>query len=127
MPDNVTNVPVRECRLSFGARGRGAHSANLPILINMNSWKKLTKEEQGILLTAGEMTELQMPWIGDKLQAEEDAALAKLGVKITNVPADQVAAMKKAFSDSVWGLGEKCCGDAAKKLRELAVKAGLSP
>ena len=26
----VKIMPVRECRLSFGARGRGAHSANLP-------------------------------------------------------------------------------------------------
>ena len=38
-------------------------TSTLPILINMNSWKKLT-EEKGILLAAGEMTELQMPWIG---------------------------------------------------------------
>jgi len=35
--------------------------------------------------------------------------------------------MKKAFSDSLWALGEKCCGDDAKKMRELAVKAGISP
>lgn len=102
-------------------------TSTLPILINMGSWKKLTKEEQGILLAAGEMTELQMPWIGDKLQAEEDAKLAELGVKITPIPADKVAAMKKAFSDSIWALGQKCCGDAATKMRDLAVKAGLSP
>jgi TRAP-type mannitol/chloroaromatic compound transport system substrate-binding protein len=102
-------------------------TSTLPILININSWKKLNAEEQGILLAAGEMTELQMPWIGDKLQAEEDAKLAELGVKITQVPADKVAAMKKAFSDSLWKLGEKCCGDDAKKMRELAVKAGISP
>lgn len=102
-------------------------TSTLPILINMGSWKKLTKEEQGILLASGEMTELQMPWIGDKLQAEEDAKLAELGVKITQIPADKVQAMRKAFSDGIWALGEQCCGEAAKKMRELAVKAGLSP
>jgi len=102
-------------------------TSTLPILINLAKWKKLTKEEQGILLTAGEMTELQMPWIGDALQAEEDRALEAKGVKITRIPADKIAAMRKAFSDGVWGLGEKCCGDASKKMRELAVKAGLSP
>ncbi|MAL61898.1 MAG: TRAP transporter substrate-binding protein DctP [Pseudomonadota bacterium] len=102
-------------------------TSTLPILMNMNSWKKLNAEEKGILLQAGEMTELQMPWIGDELQAQEDAKLAKLGVKITQIPADKVAAMKKAFSDSLWALGEKCCGDDAKKMRDLAKKAGISP
>jgi TRAP-type C4-dicarboxylate transport system substrate-binding protein len=102
-------------------------TSTLPILINLAKWKKLTKEEQGILLTAGEMTELQMPWIGDALQDKEDRALEAKGVKITRIPADKIDAMRKAFSDGVWGLGEKCCGDASKKMRELAVKAGLSP
>ena len=60
-------------------------TSTLPILINMNSWKKLNAGK-GILLAAGEMTELQMPWIGDKLQAQEDAKLAELGVKITQIP-----------------------------------------
>lgn len=102
-------------------------TSTLPLLMNMNSWGKLTKEEQNILLLAGEMTELEMPWIGDQMQAEEDAQLKKLGVKITTIPADKIVAMRKAFSDSIWELGEKCCGKAAKEMRALAVKAGLSP
>ena len=94
--------------------------------MNLKSYKKLTKEKQNILLQAGYLTELEMPWIGDQVQAEEDAALAKKGVKITRLPADQVSKMRKAFSESIWGLGEKCCGADAKKLRELSEKAGLS-
>jgi TRAP-type C4-dicarboxylate transport system substrate-binding protein len=102
-------------------------TSTLPILMNMNSWGKLTKEEQNILLQAGKMTELEMPWIGDQMQAEEDAKLAKLGVKITRIPDDKISEMRKAFSSSIWALGEKCCGAAAKQMRALAVKAGLSP
>ena len=102
-------------------------TSTLPILMNMKSFNKLTKEERNILLQAGKLTELEMPWIGDKMQAEEDAELAKLGVKVTRIPADKIAEMRKAFADSLWTLGEKCCGAAAKKMRALAVKAGLSP
>ena len=102
-------------------------TSTLPILMNMNSWKKVTKEEQSILLQAGYQTELEMPWIGDQMQAEEDAQLEKFGVKITRIPADQIPVMRKAFSDSLWKLGEACCGQAAKDMRALAVKAGLSP
>ena len=102
-------------------------TSTLPILMNMNSWKKLTKEEQSILLQAGYQTELEMPWIGDQMQAEEDAQLEKFGVKITRIPADQIPVMRKAFSNGLWKMGEECCGQAAKDMRALAVKAGLSP
>jgi len=102
-------------------------TSTLPILINMGSWKKLSQAEKNILLSAGEMTELQMPWKGDALQAKEDAELEKLGVKITQISADKVAGMRKAFSDGLWKLGAKCCGEDASKMRALAVKAGLSP
>lgn len=113
-------VAKHKVRPTFG-------TSTLPILINMGKWKKLKKDEQSILLAAGKMTELEMPWIGDQLQAKEDATLAAKGVKITQVPADQIPAMKKAFSDGLWALGEKCCGEDSKKMRALAVKAGLSP
>jgi TRAP-type mannitol/chloroaromatic compound transport system substrate-binding protein len=102
-------------------------TSTLPLLMNMASYNKLTKEEQNILLLAGKMTELEMPWIGDQMQAEEDAKLAKLGVKITRIPADKVAEMRKAFAEGIWALGEKCCGSAAKQMRAMAVKAGLTP
>ena len=95
--------------------------------MNLASYNKLTKEEQNILLQAGKMTELQMPWIGDQMQAEEDAKLAKLGVKVTRIPADKIAKMRKAFSDGLWALGDKCCGRAAKEMRALAIKAGITP
>ncbi|MBK19908.1 MAG: C4-dicarboxylate ABC transporter substrate-binding protein [Rhodospirillaceae bacterium] len=101
-------------------------TSTLPFLMNLKSFNKLSKEKQNILLQAGYMTELEMPWKGDQVQAKEDAELAKRGVKITRIPAGEVAKMRKAFSESIWKLGEKCCGEDAKKLRALAEKAGLS-
>ena len=94
--------------------------------MNLKSFNKLSKEKQNILLQAGYITELEMPWKGDKVQAKEDAELAKRGVKITRLPENQIAKMRKAVSSSIWALGDKCCGADAKKLRELAEKAGLS-
>ena len=101
-------------------------TSTLPFLMNLKSFNKLSKEKQNILLQAGYITELEMPWKGDKVQAKEDAELAKRGVKITRLPENQIAKMRKAFSSSIWALGDKCCGADAKKLRELAEKAGLS-
>lgn len=100
--------------------------STLPILMNMDSYEKLTREERDILLQAGYRTELEMPWIGDQMQAEEDVKLTELGVKITRVPAEKVPAMREAFAESNWENGMQCCGKAAKELRALAKKAGLT-
>ncbi len=112
-------VAKHKVRPTFG-------TSTLPFLMNLRSFNKLSKEKQNIILQAGYMTELEMPWIGDKVQAKEDAELAKRGVKVTRLPENQVAKMRKAFSSSIWALGDKCCGADSKKLRELAEKAGLS-
>ena len=112
-------VAKHKVRPTFG-------TSTLPFLMNLKSFNKLSKEKQNILLQAGYITELEMPWKGDKVQAKEDAELAKRGVKITRLPENQIAKMRKAFSSSIWALGDKCCGADAKKLRELAEKAGLS-
>ncbi len=112
-------VAKHKVRPTFG-------TSTLPFLMNLKSFNKLSKEKQNILLQAGYITELEMPWKGDKVQAKEDAELAKRGVKVTRLPENQIAKMRKAFSSSIWALGDKCCGADAKKLRELAEKAGLS-
>ena len=100
--------------------------ATQPVFINMAAWKKLSADEQKILLEAGKLTELQMPWIGNKIQAEEDAALDKLGVKILTLSPEMATKVQSAFMTSIWELGDKCCGPAAAKLRELAKSAGLT-
>ncbi|MEC9347964.1 MAG: TRAP transporter substrate-binding protein DctP [Pseudomonadota bacterium] len=100
--------------------------ATQPVFVNMAAWGKLTDAEKSILLEAGEKTELEMPWLGNAIQAEEDAELDKLGVKVVQLSPEKATAVQDAFIESIWELGAKCCGDAAAELRGLAKSAGLT-
>ena len=101
-------------------------TSNEPIFINLDKWNRLSSSEQAILLEAGKKTELEMPWIGNGIQAQEDAKLDALGMKYSQLSAQKAAMVKKAWNDSLWVLAEKCCGDAAKELRALALKNGMT-
>ncbi len=106
-------------RPTFGA-------ATQPVFINLAKWNSLTDAEKSVLLKAGEVTELEMPWIGNAIQAEEDKTLDGLGVKVEQLSPEMAAKVQTAFIESIWEVGAKCCGEAAGKLRELALKAGLT-
>lgn len=106
-------------RPTFGA-------ATQPVFVNLKKWNSLSAKEQNVLLEAGKLTELEMPWIGNEIQKEEDKKLDGLGVKVEQLSPEMAAKVQSAFIDSIWKLGEGCCGDAAKDLRALAIKAGLT-
>lgn len=106
-------------RPTFGA-------ATQPVFINLKTWNALTDEEKDVLLKAGEITELEMPWLGNTIQAEEDKKLDELGVKVEQMSPEVATKVQSAFIESIWALGDKCCGEPAGKLRELAHKAGLT-
>lgn len=106
-------------RPTFGA-------ATQPVFVNLKKWNSLTEAEKTVLLEAGKLTELEMPWIGNEIQAEEDKALDKLGVKVEQLSPEMADKVQTAFIDSIWKLGEGCCGDASKQLHALALKAGLT-
>ncbi len=101
-------------------------SSNEPVLINLDSWNKLSDKEKSVLLAAGRETETEMPGVGDGILAEETAALDKLGVKTLQLPADKAALVRVAWSKSLWDLARKCCGDGADDLYALAKKADLT-
>lgn len=100
--------------------------ATQPVLVNLEAWNKLTAAEQKILLDAGVLTELQMPWIGDEIQAEEDKTLDGLGVKVVELSPEMADKVQAAFIESIWALGDTCCGPDAAALRKLALAAGLT-
>lgn len=106
-------------RPTFGA-------ATQPVFVNLDVWNGLSKEEQSVLLEAGRITELEMPWIGNHIQAAEDAKLDALGVKIETLSPEKAAEVQKAFYDTIWGLADDCCGVASASLKELALKADLT-
>ena len=60
-------------------------AATQPVPVNLDSWNALTEEDQNILLEAGRITELEMSWLGNAIQAEEDAELDRLGVEVQTV------------------------------------------
>ena len=101
-------------------------SSNEPILINLDSWNKLNAGEKEVLLAAGRITELEMPWVGNEILAEETRALDKHGIKTLHLPPDKAALVKTAWSTSLWELARKCCGDGADELYAIAKKAGLT-
>ncbi len=101
-------------------------TSNLVFLANLDKWKKLTAAEQKVLLDAGAKTEREMPAIGDRILADEDAKLNKLGLKITKFSPETYKRVKATWNSSLWDLANKCCGDGAGKLRDLALKAGLT-
>lgn len=101
-------------------------SSNLPILVNLAKWKKLSKADQKTILDVGKQLEVDMPAIGDKILADETAALRKYGVKDISMSADKVRLVNKVWNESLWDVANKCCGDGAKGLRALAKKAGMT-
>ncbi|MDF1792691.1 MAG: TRAP transporter substrate-binding protein DctP [Thalassobaculaceae bacterium] len=106
-------------RPTFGA-------ATQPVFVNLKAWEALSAEEQSVLLEAGKLTELEMPWIGNGIQNEEDMKLDELGVKVETLSPATAAKVQTAFIESIWALGGDCCGEAAGALRTIALDAGLT-
>jgi TRAP-type C4-dicarboxylate transport system substrate-binding protein len=94
--------------------------------MNLDQWKKLSKEQQAMLTEAGAQTERDTAKIGDDALVAQNKRLAEKGVKVETLSADKGALLQTTFTNSNWSFAEKCCGDTGAKLRAMAVKAGLS-
>lgn len=101
-------------------------SSNLPILVNLAKWRKLSKTDQNVLTSVGKKLEIDMPAIGDKILDEETAELRKYGVNDITLAPDKVKLVNKVWNESLWDVANKCCGDGAKSLRALAKKNGMT-
>ncbi len=101
-------------------------STNTGFWINLDKWKKLSKADQSVLIEAAKQTENEMPAVGDKILADESAALEKFGVKVTQLDPETGAKVKATFSTDMWKIANKCCSDGVGALREMAKKAGLT-
>ena len=101
-------------------------SSNVPVLVNLDSWNKLNDKEKGVLLAAGRRTELEMPWVGSQILADETGKLNEFGVKTLHLSPEKAALVKKAWSESLWAVARKCCADGADDLYKLAKNAGMT-
>ena len=101
-------------------------TSNLGFWVNLDKWKGLSRADQQVLLDAGLKTEREMQGIGDEILAKEDAALDKMGLEYTWLTPENFKRVKATWNTSLWDVANKCCGDGAEKLRDLARKAGLT-
>jgi TRAP-type C4-dicarboxylate transport system substrate-binding protein len=106
-------------RPTFGA-------VTVPIFINLDRWKKLTKEEQSILEEAGRLNELQVYWLVRQMQLKEEKDLDKLGMSYQFLSADKANKIESIYAQGIHELADKCCGKEAQDLRKLAADAGLT-
>jgi TRAP-type mannitol/chloroaromatic compound transport system substrate-binding protein len=101
-------------------------STNAPIFINLDSWKKLAKDEQTVILDNGRRLEFEMPWIGQGIYEQEEAELRKLGMTYIQLSPAKAALVKRTWNESQWALAKDCCADGVDELRDLALKHGMT-
>ena len=101
-------------------------AVNVFFAINGNRWRGLSEQQQRWLLDAGSRTEVEAARVGDEIVVEERAKLAEHGVQVARLPDDKGKMIQDVWRSSQWEIADKCCGDAAKQLRELARRAGMT-
>jgi TRAP-type C4-dicarboxylate transport system substrate-binding protein len=101
-------------------------AVNVFFAINGNRWRGLSEQQQRWLLDAGSRTEVEAARVGNEIVVEERAKLAEHGVQVARLPDDKGKMIQDVWRSSQWEIADKCCGDAAKQLRELARKAGMT-
>ncbi|MEX2453860.1 MAG: TRAP transporter substrate-binding protein DctP [Rhodospirillaceae bacterium] len=101
-------------------------TTNTGFWVNLAKWKSLSQEDRKILEDAAKKTEIDMLAVGDKILADENAELAKHGVKDTDLTPEMAEKVKMTFQNDMWEIAKKCCADGSEELRELARKAGLT-
>lgn len=101
-------------------------AVNIFFAINNNRWSRLSEEQKKWLLEAGARTEVESVKVGNEIVTEERAQLDKLGVKVARLSPQKGEMIRRVWNTSQWEIAEKCCGDAAKQLREMARKAGMT-
>ena len=101
-------------------------AVNIFFAINSNRWRGLSEQQQKWLLEAGQRTEVEAARVGNEIVEEERAKLAEHGVTVARLADDKGKMIQDVWRSSQWEIAEKCCGEAAKQLRELARKAGMT-
>ena len=100
------------------------------VTMNMNSFKKLSKADQELMLRLGHELEKEVPPQFDEGTNNELKILAEKGVKETHLHPDVAAKMKAGFVKGVWNLAitaNKKTEARARKLYEMARDNGDAP
>ena len=107
-------------RPSFGLGG-------YPVLMNLERWNSLDAATQTTILETVEAYEPVAADVFAEVGRIEQETLAKEGMKITELPADIVPVVNKAWYEGVMALSEQQDPDLIAEVKKLAGEAGLNP
>jgi TRAP-type C4-dicarboxylate transport system substrate-binding protein len=94
--------------------------------MNLDRWNKVPKGERPAFEKGGAQTELDTLRLGDEILKKDNEKLAGLGVQAVQLPKQKGDMIRAEFTSSNWEFLQKCCGEAAAEVRQLARKAGLA-
>lgn len=97
-----------------------------PVFMNLNSWNKLSGEDQKLLMEVAHKVEDS--WFRDApkvWEAEEKELLAK-GMQVTKMGEKQQEMLRQAWADGLWGEGMKKNAKATQELLDFARSKGLA-
>lgn len=97
-----------------------------PIFMNLNAWNNLSAEDQKMMLEVAAKVEDHWYEVAPAVWAEEEKQLLELGMKITEMGAEQKAKLRDAWASGLWALSADKDAAATKELYEFAVSKGLA-
>jgi TRAP-type C4-dicarboxylate transport system substrate-binding protein len=96
------------------------------LLVNLNSWNRLTEAERNAMLAEGRKVEEVWFKEYDRMVDVEEAELIKRGMQVTEMGAEQKVKLQAAWASAQWDLVEKKNGQEGKDLRALLKSKGLT-
>lgn len=99
---------------------------NQTLFINLDSWGKLTADQQNALAEAAKEVEIEGRAQFEKLWAQEDAAMQKAGLEITEFGPEVAPKVNAMFAQGVWKQVKQHAGADGEALHKLAVDKGLA-
>ena len=96
------------------------------IAMNLDTWNRLSEEQQQAVTEASILTEQDSLRIGDEFIDDDLAWLEEQGVQVTAFGDEAYEQVLDSYRDGLWNLVASCCGqDESDLLREMATDAGL--
>jgi TRAP-type C4-dicarboxylate transport system substrate-binding protein len=97
-----------------------------PILMNLNTWNKLSQADQQVLVQAARMVEDSYVKESGRLAQEEERALIAKGMTVTQMGEAQRAKLRTAYQDGLWELAASKNAKDIAELRQFARSKGLA-
>ncbi|MCZ4353573.1 TRAP transporter substrate-binding protein DctP [Roseovarius aestuarii] len=99
---------------------------NLTLLMNLDSWNALSKEQRGMLVDTAKELEVKGRVHFEALWAEEDAAMQEAGLAITEFGPETAENVNGIFAAGIWKQVESKAGADGEAFHKLALEKGLT-